>query len=52
MLYLNEFDDPRPDRAHEEQASRRIIIALLVAGSAVAALYCLGMLLAAFAGGG
>jgi hypothetical protein len=38
------FDDPLPDREHEERASRRIVFALLVAGAVIASLYGLGAL--------
>lgn len=40
------FDDPVPDRQHEERASRRIVFALLVAGAAIAGLYGVGALIA------
>lgn len=45
------FDDPVPDREHEERASRRIVFALLVVGAVIASLYGLGALIAAAAGG-
>lgn len=45
------FDDPQPNREHEERASRRIVFALLVVGAAIASLYGLGAVIAAAAGG-
>lgn len=47
---LETFDDPVPDRQHEERASRRIVFAVLVVGTAIASLYGLGALIAAAAG--
>lgn len=40
------FDDPLPDREHEEQASRRVVFALLVVGAVIASLYGLGAIIA------
>lgn len=45
------FDDPVPDRQHEERASRRVVFALLVVGAVIASLYGFGALIAAAAGG-
>lgn len=44
--HVESFEDPRPDRANEERASRRILFALLTASAAVAGLYGLGLVLA------
>lgn len=54
MRYENQvesFEDPKPNRLHEERASRRILFALLVAGAVVAILYGLGLVLASSMGG-
>lgn len=54
MRYENQvesFEDPKPNRLHEERASRRILFALLVAGAVVAGLYGLGLVLASSMGG-
>lgn len=44
--HFESFEDPRPDRANEERASRRILFGLLAAAAAVAGLYGLGLVLA------
>jgi uncharacterized membrane protein YebE (DUF533 family) len=48
---LANFDDPQPDRANEERASRHIIYAMVGAATAVAGLYALGMLCGIFTSG-
>lgn len=49
--HFESFEDPRPDRANEERASRRILFALLTAGAAVAGLYGLGLVVAGVVSG-
>ena len=46
---LANFDDPQPDRANEERASRHIIYAMAGAAIAVAGLYALGIICGVFA---
>ncbi|MDC7254365.1 MULTISPECIES: hypothetical protein [unclassified Shinella] len=43
---LETFDDPQPNREHEERASRRVVFALLVVGAVIASLYGFGALIA------
>lgn len=50
--YVSKLDEPTPNRTNEEQASRRILSALLVAGVAIASVYGLGMLLPSLTGSG
>lgn len=47
---LETFDDPQPNREQEERASRRIVLAVLVVGAAMASLYGLGAAIAAAGG--
>ena len=46
---LANLDDPQPDRANEERASRHIIYAMAGAATAVAGLYALGGICGVFA---